>query len=87
MRITPTRMTFLSGAKCDYELQIDHAARPKKFDIRGVSGNSASGNVFKGIYRVEGDTLTVCYASGDNRPLDFNRGGITQVYKRTAMKK
>jgi hypothetical protein len=42
MRITPTRMTFLSGARNDYELRIDHNARPKTFDIRGVAGNGGA---------------------------------------------
>jgi uncharacterized protein (TIGR03067 family) len=78
MLITPTRMTFLSGARNDYELRIDHNARPKTFDIKGVNAPSA---VYKGIYRVEGDTLTVSYNSGNNRPRAFN-DGITQVYKR-----
>jgi uncharacterized protein (TIGR03067 family) len=82
MLITPTRMTFLSGARNDYELRIDHNAHPKTFDIKGVPGNGAEGNVYKGIYRIEGDTLTVSYGHGDSRPRALNDGGITQVYKR-----
>ena len=82
LHITPNRFTH--SADYDYEMKIDTSVRPFTFDLRGI-GRSNGGRDFTGIYKVEGDNLTLSYNSGKgNRPTSFDGPGkgIVQVYKR-----
>ena len=58
-----------------YSLKVDPRARPQTYDITGISpGNQ--GAEFRGIYKVEGDQLTLNYNQGtNNRPRSFEPGG------------
>jgi len=65
-----------------WTLTLDTAARPKTIDATQV--NNAT-NIFRGIYRFEGDNLIICWRQNDNRPTDFTPGvqGVWyQVYQR-----
>src|SRR5207249_4424704 len=64
---------------------LNPSAKPKTLDVISVKQEGKS--LLRGIYSIEGDTLTVCFAVGDaERPKEFksevgSKSGIT-VYKR-----
>jgi uncharacterized protein (TIGR03067 family) len=67
-----------------YELRVDPSGKPPAYDMRGTG--RVAGRVLRGIYRVEGDTLTLCYHSaGRERPAAFEgpgKGTYTATYRR-----
>jgi uncharacterized protein (TIGR03067 family) len=62
--------------------KIDPAKNPKELDVI----QSGTGATWRGIYKIEGDTLTVCRSQGANldRPKEFKggKGVALMVYKR-----
>ena len=85
LRITADRLQYHpdTPSTCDYHLKVDLSATPATYDIAGVEGSSTSGRTYVGIWRVEGDTLTIYYTSGNGpRPASFSSGGISETYNR-----
>jgi uncharacterized protein (TIGR03067 family) len=86
LEITQDRMIYSPGAGAyEYALRIN-PGRPAGYDITGIAQQN-KGWQFTGIYKVEGDTLTLCYVSGTtNRPASFEEAlkgsSFTEVYKR-----
>jgi uncharacterized protein (TIGR03067 family) len=81
--VTSERMDFNTNG---YRVTFDRRVRPAAFDLKGVEGTGGAGRNFAGIYRLEGDTLTICYNAGDGpRPMAFEgpgKGMFTEVYTR-----
>lgn len=61
------------GDKTDEgDVKIDDTATPKTMDLTGTSGPNKD-KTFPCIYRMDGDTLTVCYnLFGADRPTSFD---------------
>lgn len=71
--------------KADGTVTVDASKTPKELDVKTESGTE-KGKTMKGIYKIDGDTMTVAYhVGGDERPKGFNAKSDTLlliVYKR-----
>jgi uncharacterized protein (TIGR03067 family) len=88
LEITANRMIYNAQTTNPYAyaLTTDSKKQPMTYDLTGVVGGPTAGRNFQGIYKLEGDTLTLCYTgAGQPRPTNFDgpgRTGITEVYQR-----
>lgn len=60
-----------------YEMTFDASEDPRTFDAKSVEG-FGQGEVYKGIWKVEGDTLLWCFGQKD-RPKKFESKDDTDV--------
>ncbi len=71
-----------------FALRLDPTAKPKRLTIRGVTGE-AKGKSHRGIYKLDGDTLTICTeTAGSGWPESFEPrapGAVLEVYKRVSL--
>ena len=79
-------MVALGELKDLGKLALDPSRKPAAMDITGTKGPNKDKTV-KAIYKIEGDTLTICYATGgDARPAKFESKPDSKqflvVYKR-----
>jgi len=87
--INENQLTFGGGP--DSELaQLDPRQAPKAIDLTptGESAGPLQGKTYPGIYKLEGDTLTLCLSiePGSKRPTKFATAGnswIIDVYERS----
>ena len=77
-------VTFPGGLKNQMTFKIDPSKDPKTMDLLTKDGGKES--VSLGIYKLEGDTLTLCRTVGNRyRPKEFKttaEAGILVVWKR-----
>lgn len=71
---------------------LDPSATPKRIDLTGTDSSSsavATGKVWRGIYRLDGDRLILCFAELDAkaRPSAFEPGRGRDVYELKRVKK
>ena len=68
--------------RTEWDVRLGPPATPRALDRVRVGKDP--GFVMRGIYRFDGDTLTVCYTQGGERPTDFRETGAhwTMVLKR-----
>jgi uncharacterized protein (TIGR03067 family) len=83
--ITGDRMKYANAGKPSNEwtLRLDGKAAPARLDRKGVS-EVVAGFDYLGIYRIEGDTFTLC-SCYQRRPTEFGeagRGVYLEVFER-----
>ncbi len=82
------RMTFVGSkdiGKHEYGVKLDASKKPKAIDLKAVSGEG-KGDVVRGIYQLEGDTLKLCLASDpkiSDRPSEFASKKGSKVFMYT----
>jgi uncharacterized protein (TIGR03067 family) len=74
------------GVKDEGTFTVDPGKSPKEMDIKGEAGPN-KGKTIKAIYKIDGDTMTICYElGGGDRPTKFETKPDTKlflaVYKR-----
>ena len=77
----PGKYTAQHGAEKDAgTFAVDSAKTPKEMDVK-ATGGPQKGKTVKAIYKLDGDTLTVCYDHDkpDNRPAKFESKEGTTV--------
>ena len=76
----------LLGQKDEGTFTVDPSKKPAEMDIKGADGPN-KGKTIKTIYKIDGDTVTLCYElGGDERPTKFETKPDSKqflvVYKR-----
>ncbi len=76
----------LGGQKDEGTFTVDPSKKPSEMDIKVVDGPN-KGKTIKAIYKLDGDTVSICYGlGGGDRPTKFEtKEGTMQflaVYKR-----
>src|SRR5262245_6045437 len=59
------------GQPLEWVLELDSAARPPALTLYKADDKARGEPGLTGIYRLEGDTLTICYVFKGPRPTDF----------------
>jgi len=89
LRIDGDRLTWLSEEKAfvAWAVTLDSRKKPKSINATGVEG-SVKGAAFVGVYKLEGDTLTICYIRSpgqreETAGFDPSKPGVwLEVFKR-----
>jgi uncharacterized protein (TIGR03067 family) len=87
MEITKEQMTYFrnGGVVSQWKVTLDARKSPKVIDCQGAGGNH--GALYQGVYRLKGDTLTICSAQVANggrpaRVTPSRSGQMLEVFQR-----
>ena len=70
----------LGGQKDEGTFTVDPSKKPAAMDITGAEGPNR-GKTIKAIYKLDGDTVTICYGLGDSdRPTKFETKGNPKLF-------
>lgn len=75
-----------------YGYKLDPSAKPKRFEMWGEVEPGEARETHHGIYKIEGDTLTICWRllKDGRRPTEFSAekddGNVIDVYRRVKPK-
>jgi uncharacterized protein (TIGR03067 family) len=92
LRFDGVRFSIQENGKTIYEgtFELDQSVNPCAINF-AHKGGAATGKTWRGIYKTDGHTLTICDNGGDvhgNRPTSFathaNSGLVMVVFKRAA---
>src|SRR5262249_38938713 len=82
--IAGEQVLFGAGAgQTKWKLQLRPHGNPKTFTLTGLG--ACAGTVLRGVYKLEGSTLTLCYRPDGKRQPDFDHtrpGASLTFYKR-----
>jgi len=73
VKVTRDTITCYKNDKTDMACtyKVDTASKPWKIEMKGTEGEH-KGKTMKGIVKLEGDTMTICFAKPDkDAPKDF----------------
>jgi uncharacterized protein (TIGR03067 family) len=89
--ISERHFTYVAGRiRQDWALTLNARSRPKSLDVECVNPPH-SGLVYQGIYRLDGNTLTLCSVRSTrpaDRPRDFRGTGpgqVVEVFRRLTL--
>jgi len=70
----------LLGQKDEGTFTVDPSKKPAEMDIKGTDGPN-KGKTIKTIYKIDGDTVTICYElGGGDRPTRFESKPDTKQF-------
>ncbi len=67
------------SAKVTWVLRLAPTREPREVDLTVVAGTTSKSKVYKGIYKLEGDTFTIHYTLTGDRPKNFTDGADNKV--------
>jgi uncharacterized protein (TIGR03067 family) len=67
------------GAPNTWEMELDPMARPATITTYKIEGKNQRTVSLIGIYKIEGETLTICYVFKGDRPATFESPAGTDV--------
>jgi uncharacterized protein (TIGR03067 family) len=82
------RISLDGRVQAEWVITLDAAKKLKVLDQTAHSGLVEKGLTYRGVYRLEGNTLSICSRQGtdvSNRPTNLTGGGkndLLRVYKR-----